>query len=442
MSNAKIQLQLWGMLREFTLPKDQTSFIIGRGKDAHLQFDSIPEYSYISNRHCHIRFIGNDFVVVDGSVDGKASSAGTFVNGQQISTEGRALRPNDEIRLGNLPQSVKITFIVTESSKQGEAMATNIYSSSMQQPVAQPQNPFGSTPATNAYGMPNPSAPSMYGQQPPPNPYGQPPQQPPPNPYGQPPQQPPPNPYGQPPYGGGQPPYGGGQPPYGRPPYGGYQPPFPAGGFMGVVATGAFVFAAASFIFIELLLGGSIRDFTTLAIVSAVVSTIALGLLGVALTQALKPLSLTTVMILAVVVGILAIIISVLASSSSGDGTLLVWLNRILNATAICFILSVYNTMFGTEGEPRLSALAMGGVFFTYIIVNWLSTELASNTMSNARDLSGLRLQVALFGALEGAAYGAILFLGLFFSRTPLRRYGGGGGYPPYGQQPPYPPYR
>ncbi|HRF98823.1 MAG TPA: FHA domain-containing protein, partial [Aggregatilineales bacterium] len=92
MNEAKIRVQLAGMPREYTLPRDPGAvFIIGRGKDANLQFESTPEFSYVSNRHCHIRFVGDGYVIIDGSVDGKPSSAGTYVNNQQVFNDGKSL---------------------------------------------------------------------------------------------------------------------------------------------------------------------------------------------------------------------------------------------------------------------------------------------------------------------------------------------------------------
>ncbi|MCL4254646.1 MAG: FHA domain-containing protein [Anaerolineae bacterium] len=498
MTQAKIRVQMGGMPREFPLPRDPGAvFIIGRGKDANLQFESTPEYSYISNRHCHIRYVGDGYVVIDGSVDGKPSSAGTYVNGGQVFADGKPLAVNDEIKLGNLPQSVKMQFVMEDAPAQGDDyMATNIYMekpSTAQQPIVSPppisvpppvapppmaspppqqtpQNPFGSTPVTNPYGMPNPSQPPQnpYEQkppsqpnnpynQPPQNPYGQPQQNPygqPQNPYGQPQQNPygqPPSPYGQPPSPYGQPagnPYGQPQNPYGQPQMGYGQQPSPygqpygmggypqAGGgfpFVGLiisVVAGAIFFALYQFISLELLIasiqGTGIQDQTLYFIVIGVIYTIAFALTGIVLAQTLKPMSIVTMLTVAIVVGTLTTIIALISANSTSQDTvqLLDWIARVAGAVFAVLILSNFNKFFGANGEPRLSIIFMVIVAILWVAISWVSTEIASNSLQNARDFSGLRLTVSLIGAGTGAAITALLFLALKFSGSSLQKGG------------------
>ncbi|MDX2075750.1 MAG: FHA domain-containing protein [bacterium] len=518
MNEAKIRVQLAGMPREYTLPRDPGAvFIIGRGKDANLQFESTPEFSYVSNRHCHIRFVGDGYVIIDGSVDGKPSSAGTYVNNQQVFNDGKSLTVNDEIRLGNLPQSVKIQFVIEESAiSTGDYMATNIqmqkpptpvtsqppvvtpppYSPpppytppvTTPPPVASPppqQNPFGSTPVTNPYGMPNPNQPPQnpYGQpqQPPQNPYGQPqqppnpygqPQQPPQNPYGQPQQPPnpygqpqqPPNPYGQPqnPYGQPPNPYGQPQNPYGQQPpqmgyspygqpqmgYGGYAQPsgagFPVVGFIISVVSGAILFGLYQFISLELLIsflqGSGISSQTLFIIISGVVYTIAFALTGVVLSQTLKPMSIITMIAMALVVGIITTGVGLVGASATSQSTLqlLDWGGRIGSAVLAVLILSNFNKLFGTNGEPRLSIIFMLIVAALWVGISWGANEIATNVLEDATDVTSIRFTVALIGAGSGALITALLFLALKFSNSPLQR---GGQQMMYQQQPPYNQY-
>ncbi len=534
MSQAKIRVQLGGMPHEYNLPRDPGAvFIIGRGKDANLQFESTPEFSYVSNRHCHIRFVGDGYVIIDGSVDSKPSSAGTFVNGQQVFTDGKPLSPNDEIRLGNLPQSIKIQFTIEEMSADGDYMATNIY---MQPPASKPPtpitsqppvtspppqmnpfgsppaptpspissppsdtNPFGSTPVTNPYGLPNTNQPNPYGQpqQPPSNPYGQPqnpygqPQQPPSNPYGQPqqppsnpygqPQQPPSNPYGQPqqppsnPYGQPQTPYGQPQTPYGQPqqppsnpygqpqnPYGqppqmGYSPygqpqmgyggyaqagggGFPFAGLMISIVAGAILFGIVRFIDVELLIGGSIRDINVYILVIAIISTIAFALLGVVLSQTLKPLSIVTMLILAVLIGISGGAASFILTNMDNLNTaqILAWGSRVLDGVIVAVILSNFNKLFGANGEPRLSLIFMVIVIVAMVGISWANSEIATRILLDVDDISTGRIALALLGAAQGASLALLLFMSLKLSNSPLQK---GNAYPPayspYGQYPP-----
>lgn len=493
MTQAKVRVQMGGMPREFPLPRDPGAvFIIGRGKDANLQFESTPEYSYISNRHCHIRYVGDGYVVIDGSVDGKPSSAGTYVNGQQVFADGRPLVMNDEIRLGNLPQSIKIQFIIEEGFAQADDyMATNIAITkppTSQQSVVSPppQNPFGSTPVTNPYGT---TTPNPYGQpeQKPPsqpnNPYNQPPQNPygqqtnpytqlpqnpyaqPPNPYAQPPNPyaQPPSPYGQPQMGYGQPPSPYGQPmgygqqkPYGQPQMaymGGYTPirsQFPVVGFIISVLAGVIFFGLYQFISFELLSasfrGNGIRDQNVYYIVIGVIYTIAFALVGVVIAQMLKPMSIVTMFMVALVVGMFNIVMSIISANLTSPDTIQLfnWIARILSPVFAVMILSRFNKLFGANGEPRLSIVFMVIVATIWIGISWLSNQIASDAIMRSGDIQSVRLTYVLIGAGSGAALVTLLFLSLKFSNSPLQRGGGQMMYPP--QQPPYhnlyPPYR
>ena len=62
---------------EYVLPVDPgDAYIIGRGVDASLRFESTPIYGYISNRHCHIILQNNVYKLGDGVPNGKGSTAG------------------------------------------------------------------------------------------------------------------------------------------------------------------------------------------------------------------------------------------------------------------------------------------------------------------------------------------------------------------------------
>ena len=526
MSEAKIRVQLAGMPREYTLPRDPGAvFIIGRGKDANLQFESTPEFSYVSNRHCHIRYVGDGYVVIDGSVDGKPSSAGTFVNGMQVYSDGKALAMNDEIRLGNLPQSVKIQFVMDEavSSSEGDYMATNIYMSKPPTPVTSqppvvspppqqpPQNPFGSTPVTNPYGMPNPNQPpNPYAQ--PPNPYGQPNQPPnpyaqPPNPYGQPnqppqqnpygqPNQPPQNPYGQPqnPYGGQPNPYGQPQNPYGQPPqnpygqppqnpygqpqmgyspygqpqigYGGYAQANGGFSFIGLIVSalaGAILFGLYHFIMYEMISANTFSDGNLLNAVLSGLYSLAVLLVGIVLSQTVKPLGIVTVIVPAILVAVVAVGMSLVISSIQTDNLtvpfILLWVKRVLVGVVIALGLSKLNPV-GNNGDKRLSfamtliVIVLWSAFDWLLSVDFLAvsiatigrytgqvssilTSFASNQLLEG-GITDPRLIYILIGTGLGALVSALLFFALSTSKTTVQKQVMYQQQPPYGQYPPY----
>ncbi|GAB4307356.1 MAG: hypothetical protein Kow00117_00540 [Phototrophicales bacterium] len=140
--------------RDFTLPSTSgTMYIIGRGHNANLKFENKPEFSYISNRHCNIKFEDGSFMIADG-VPGKRSSAGTFVNGQEVTETYQPLRPGDKIRLGNLPQSLTVEFVAAADAN--VSVPTGLYAPPTTDPVSPPasraadyippDDPFASQP--------------------------------------------------------------------------------------------------------------------------------------------------------------------------------------------------------------------------------------------------------------------------------------------------------
>jgi len=449
--------------------------------------------------------------VIDGSVDGKPSSAGTFVNGIQVYSDGKSLAMNDEIRLGNLPQSVKIQFVMDETaSSEGDYMATNIYMSKPPTPVTSqppivapppvvapppqqqpPQNPFGSTPVTNPYGMPNPNQPppqNPYAQ--PPNPYGQPnqppqnpyaqPNQPPqnpyggqPNPYGQPNQPPPPNPYGQPPSPYGQPPNPYGQPqmgysPYGQPQmgYGGYAQASGGFSFVGLiisVLSGAVLFGLYHFIMYEMISANTFSDGNLLNAVLSGLYSLAVLLVGIVLSQTVKPLGIVTVILPAILVAVVAVGMSFVISSIQTDNLtvlfILLWVKRVLVGVVIALGLSNLNRI-GNNGDKRLSFVMVLIVVVLWAAFDWLLsvdflavsiatfgrysgqvssilTSFASNQLLEG-GITDPRLIYILIGTGLGALVSALLFLVLSTSKTMLQKQVMYQQQPPYGQYPPY----
>jgi len=237
-----------------------------------------------------------------------------------------------------------------------------------------------------------------------------------------------PSPYGQP-YGmGGYAPAGGG---------------FPFVGLIISVVAGAILYGLYQFISFELAIGGSIRDPNVLYIIAGVVYTIAFMLIGVVLSQTLKPLSIVTTSVMAILAGVFGIVIAIISVSASGNTVqVLEWVGRVGEALIVVLVLSNFNKLIGTNGEPRLSLIFMAAVAIAWVGISWGATEIAKGLRITS--IENARLSVILIGAGTGAAITALLFLALKFSGSPLQKGGGQMMYPP--QQPPpynqYPPYR
>jgi len=108
---------------EYVLPNTPgDAYIIGRGVDASLRFDSTPIYGYISNRHCHIILQNNVYKLGDGVPNGKPSSAGTYVNGQRLSGGYHTLAAGDTIKLGTRSDAVTINYLGTTVLQESATM--------------------------------------------------------------------------------------------------------------------------------------------------------------------------------------------------------------------------------------------------------------------------------------------------------------------------------
>ncbi|HRF98300.1 MAG TPA: hypothetical protein PLZ51_23995, partial [Aggregatilineales bacterium] len=120
--------------------------------------------------------------------------------------------------------------------------------------------------------------------------------------------------------------------------YGGYAQAggggFPFVGFIISVVAGAILFGLYNFIILELGFGGAIQDINLYLIINAVVYTIALGLTGVVLSQTLKPSSIVTWLVLALLVGIVTTGFSLIATNIDDMNTalLLGWVRRVMVA--------------------------------------------------------------------------------------------------------------
>ena len=210
-------------------------------------------------------------------------------------------------------------------------------------------------------------------------------------------------------------------------------------GFIVSVVAGAILFGLYNFIVLELGFGGAIQDINLYLIINAVIYSIALGLTGVVLSQTLKPSSIVTWLVLALLVGITTTGFSLIATSidDMNMALLLGWVRRVIVAVLMALVLSNFNKMFGTNGEPRLSLVFMVIVIVLLVGIDWGSSEIINNL--NVRTMSDARLSILLIGGGTGALVTALLFLALKFSNSPLQR--GGGQQMMYQQQPPYNQY-
>ncbi len=114
---------------EYMLPSQPgETFIVGRGIDASLRFESTPTYGYISNRHCHIIMENKVYKLGDGVPNGKSSTSGTYINGQRLSGGYHTLTPGDTIKLGTRADAVTINFLgataIQESATMLEGLGT------------------------------------------------------------------------------------------------------------------------------------------------------------------------------------------------------------------------------------------------------------------------------------------------------------------------------
>jgi hypothetical protein len=226
--------------------------------------------------------------------------------------------------------------------------------------------------------------------------------------------------------------------------YGGYAQPrsggFSFGGFIVSVVSGAIFFGLYAFITFELLIGGGIQDINLYLIITAVLYTIALALTGVVLVQTLKPMSMTTMLMVALVAGLTALGFSLITTTMSDYNTelLLDWVRRVLTAVLVAVILSNFNKVFGANGEPRLSF-----VFMMIVILGWIGIDWGAVAILDIITVSDGRLIAILISASRGVATVALLYISLKLSNSPLQKGGGQMMYqqqpqPPYGQYPPY----
>ena len=143
--------------REYTLPiTPNIPFVIGRGRDVQLQLPNAPEFSYISNRHCHVIMSNGVYYIADGLPGGKPSAHGTFVNGQRIDQNYRFLQVNDEIMLGYGPNSVRLQFFVTPVSTGSRVPEYGVVDDRPTHPQIAPSFPGSFQPAPMPSPMPMP----------------------------------------------------------------------------------------------------------------------------------------------------------------------------------------------------------------------------------------------------------------------------------------------
>jgi pSer/pThr/pTyr-binding forkhead associated (FHA) protein len=105
----------FGQKLERVIELDVQKLVIGRGTESDLVIDS----ELVSRTHCHLRLVGDGYVVED-----LHSKSGTFVNGERI--EAHILQKGDAIELG------KYTLTYQDSPKsaapgKGEAIETGAF---------------------------------------------------------------------------------------------------------------------------------------------------------------------------------------------------------------------------------------------------------------------------------------------------------------------------
>jgi hypothetical protein len=76
---------------------------IGRGESCTICLDmpAVQNARLVSGRHAYVARREGKYIVFDGTPDGKPSTNGTFVNGQRVGREGRALDDGDTITLAS-----------------------------------------------------------------------------------------------------------------------------------------------------------------------------------------------------------------------------------------------------------------------------------------------------------------------------------------------------
>ena len=128
-----------GSTRDYQLPPMPGQiFIIGRALGSNLQFESRPEFDFISDQHAFITNQNGRYLISDGDPAGVPSIVGTFVNGSPIGNYPQPINPGDTITLGSGNFGIRIQFIAEQQQT---------YQAYPQQP------PYGQyPPAYNNYG--------------------------------------------------------------------------------------------------------------------------------------------------------------------------------------------------------------------------------------------------------------------------------------------------
>jgi hypothetical protein len=84
-------------------PLREVAVTIGRDENCAICLDmpAVQSARLVSGQHAHIARREGDFIVFDGTPEGKPSTNGTFVNGQRVGKDGRKLHDGDVLTLAS-----------------------------------------------------------------------------------------------------------------------------------------------------------------------------------------------------------------------------------------------------------------------------------------------------------------------------------------------------
>lgn len=102
-----------------------------------------------------------------------------------------------------------------------------------------------------------------------------------------------------------------------------------------------------------------------------------------------------------------------------------------------------YSEVFpsNTPNFHRLTTQNAAGVAVGIVLVQTVMIEISQSALRNASSMSDVRFGLLVIGAIAGALFTAVIFIGLSYSPTPGPNPPGGmppGQYPPYQQPPRY----
>jgi len=84
-------------------PLQEETVTIGRDESCAICLDmpAVQSARLVSSQHAHIAHREGNYIVFDGTPEGKPSTNGTFVNGQRVGRDGRNLDDGDTITLAS-----------------------------------------------------------------------------------------------------------------------------------------------------------------------------------------------------------------------------------------------------------------------------------------------------------------------------------------------------